>query len=167
MWVERNAGGKRMVGTGRFELPERGCAAPLAGLFFAPPLRCGHRFWGARDRLSRDQRGLKGNDGGKRMVGTGRFEGAERGCAAPLAGLFFAPPLRYGDRFWGARDRQSRDQCGLKGMLVGNEWSGRADLNCPNAAARLPSQGFSLRLRCAAATDFGVLVIGCRETNAG
>ena len=37
----------------------------------------------------------------------------------------------------------------------------------PNAAARLPSQGFSFRLRCAAATDFGVLVIGSRETNAG
>jgi hypothetical protein len=49
----------------------------------------------------RDERELQ-------LVGTGRFDGAEHGCAVPLRRAFLVPPLRSGDKIWGARDRQSR-----------------------------------------------------------
>ena len=75
--------------------------------------------------LEGDFRGLESLESARGiLVGTGRFDGAERGCAALLARLLFAPPLRCGDKFWGARDRQSRERCGLQ-RLAGPETNGR------------------------------------------
>jgi hypothetical protein len=83
---------------------------------------------------------------GSGLVGTGRFDAAERCYAAPLARLLFcasAALLRFKIGVLVGRQPAVSSTRILNFSSCKRCWSGRADLTRPNAATQLPSQVFS------------------------